>query len=328
MSKSSRRNVAELTSGELVDQVFLISQPQLRTTSRGDFYIAAYISDRTGKTNSRMWQANEAIFKSLPEEGFVRVKGRTESYQGSLQVVVDAMRPVNADEVELEEFLPACPRDVDQMFAQLKKILTKIANPNWQRLVKAFLDDDELMTLLRKAPAAITLHHAYLGGLLEHTLSVLELGCRVLPQYPDLDADLVLTGLFLHDIGKTTELAYDLSFHYTDQGRLLGHLVKGALLIQDKIDKLNIKAAEPFPQLLAESLLHIIVSHHGVREFGCPVLPATPEAFVVHYLDNLDSKMALTFSEIAGASGTANWTSYSRALETCLFKVRPGSIAP
>jgi len=323
MASSERIAVGELTSGQRVDQVFLISAPQLRTTSRGDYYIAAYLGDKTGKVNGRMWQASEAIYRSLPEEGFVSVKGRTENYQSSLQIVIEALEPVAMSEVALEEFMPATEKNTDQMFARIGKILAQIKNPHLKGLMEVFLADEELMRLLRTAPAAVALHHAYLGGLLEHTLAVMELGLGVVDLYPELERDLVLAGLFLHDIGKTSELDHQISFKYSDQGQLLGHLVTGALLVQKKIEVLNQKATKPFPAVLRDSLEHIIISHHGVREFGCPVLPATPEAFAVHYLDNLDSKVTLCFSEVKKGSGSANWTNYIRALESPLFKVRP-----
>jgi len=320
MSDKPRRNVKELDSGEIIEQIFMISQPVLRTTTRGDYYIAAFLSDRTGRLNGRLWQASEAIYQSLPQEGFVWVKGRVELYQSALQIVLDAIRPVDINQVRLEDFMPSTEKDVDEMFARIKEILTGVNNPHLAGLIRAFLTDDELMTLFRTAPAAISLHHAYIGGLLEHTLSLLELGLMVLPCYPELDADLVLTGLFLHDIGKTTELDYDISFTYSDQGHFVGHLVKGTWLVEEKIRRINDSAAEPFPRILADCLQHIIVSHHGIREFGCPVLPATPEAFAVHYLDNLDSKMAMTVSAIAKDTNKSNWTHYLRAIDTPLYK--------
>jgi 3'-5' exoribonuclease len=323
MAATPRRFAAQLTPAERIDQVFLISQPQLRTTSRGDYYIAAFLSDRSGRLNGRMWQASETIYNSLPEEGFVHVRGRTENYQNALQLVIESLRPVDIKDVNVEDFMPSTDKDVEQMFARVREIVAAIKNRPLARLVKAFLDDAELMRKFRIAPAAIALHHAYLGGLLEHTLSLLELGLRVLPHYPELDGDLVLAGLFLHDIGKTTELDFDISFKYSDQGRLMGHLVKGAILIEQKISELNAAAPEPFPRLLADCLQHIIVSHHGQREFGCPVLPATPEAYAVHYLDNLDSKLALTMSEIKKDGSPSNWTTFVKALDSALFKVRP-----
>ena len=325
VSKTPRRNVVELASGDQVNQVFMISQPQLRTTSRGDYYIAAFLSDRTGKVNSRMWQASEAIYRTLPEEGFALIQGRAENYQGAMQVVIESVRPIDAQEVDLQEFMPSTEQDIGRMFARVTEILAEIKNPHLASLVRTFLDDEALMERFRSAPAAVNLHHAYIGGLLEHTLSVLELARLVLQHYPQLDRDLVLAAVFLHDMGKTTELAFDMSFRYTDEGHLIGHLVKGALLIQEKVAELEKKTAEPYPRLLADSLQHIVVSHHGTREFGCPVMPSTPEAFAVHYLDNLDSKMTLTFSEIKSEQGSANWTNYNRSLETWLFKVRPQS---
>ncbi|MBN1844739.1 MAG: HD domain-containing protein [Sedimentisphaerales bacterium] len=322
MTATDRRPITELRSAEWIEQVFMISQPQLRTTSRGDYYIAAYLSDRTGRINGRMWQASEDLYRLLPEEGFVWVKGRTESYQGNLQLVIEAIRPVPAAEANLEDFLPRTEQRIDEMFDRLKKVLATMADPHLRRLVQAFLNDIDLMRLFCQAPAAIALHHAYLGGLLEHTLSLLELGQRILPHYPELQPDLVLTALFLHDIGKTTELDYDVSFKYSDQGRLVGHITQGVLLIEEKIRQLETASSEKFPTLLRDHLLHIILSHHGRYEYGCPVLPATPEAFAVHHLDNLDSKIALTLAEIQKDPGATRWTNYVRAIESPVFKVR------
>jgi len=321
MTDTMRRSVEQLAPAETIEQVFMISQPQLRTTSRGDFYIATFLSDRTGRLNGRMWQASEGLYKSLPSEGFVWVKGRTENYQNSLQLVIDAIRPVDIAEVNLEDFMPSTENDIAEMWNRILKCLDRVQNPHLQRLIRLFLEDKELMNRFRTAPAAIMLHHAYLGGLLEHTLNLLELADRILDCYPQLDGDLVRTGLFLHDIGKTTELDYDISFKYSDQGRLLGHLVKGTILIEEKIRQLDDSSPEKFPRRLANCLEHIVVSHHGTREFGCPVMPSTPEAFAVHHLDNLDSKMALTLSEIKKDATNTNWTNYVKAIEAPIFKL-------
>jgi 3'-5' exoribonuclease len=319
MSDVPRRSVAELTPAERVEQIFLVSQPQLRSTNRGDYYIAAFLSDSTGKVNGRMWQASEAIYNVLPDEGFVWVKGRTENYQGALQVVIEAIKPVDIKEVDLNDFLPATEKNIEEMFARMVDILKHIQNPHLQQLIQSFLADTELMFLFRTAPAAIYLHHAYLGGLLEHTLALMEMAQQMVPLYPELNADLILSGLFLHDIGKTTELDYDVSFRYSDQGRLMGHLVKGAILVEEKIKEM---AGGAFPRQLADCLIHIIVSHHGLREYGCPILPATPEAYVVHYLDNIDSKINMTLGEIHKDQNKSNWTNYIKALDSGLFKVR------
>ena len=323
MADQERRWVEQITPSDRVDQVFLISQPQLRTTTKGDFYIAAYLSDRTGKINGRMWQASEAIFNSLPTEGFVRVKGNAELYQNTPQMVINAMTPVDIDQVQLEDFLPRTKKNVDEMFTRVSEILQEVKNEHLRNLAQAFLGDNRLMDLFKKAPAAAVLHHAYLGGLLEHTLSLLELGLRVLPNYPDLDPDLVMMGLFLHDMGKTKELHCDISFRYSDQGQLLGHIVQGIVMIEAKIQKLEQENQKTFPKNLKDSLLHIIASHHGTREFGSPIVPATPEAFAVHHMDNLDSKIALALANIEKDKGPSRWTPYIRAIETPLYKVRP-----
>jgi 3'-5' exoribonuclease len=322
MTIAARIPIAELTPGIRLEQVFVVSQPQLRTTTRGDHYIAAFLSDRTGKLNSRMWQASPELYEGLPQEGLMLVRGRTETYQGALQMVVDAFLPVEAGELDYTDFLPQTRCDIDVMFTRLTEILGTIEDPDLGALVQAFLADGDLVALLRQAPAAAALHHAWIGGLLEHTLSVLEVACSVLPHYPQLDRDLVLAGVFLHDIGKTTELEYDVSFRYSDQGRLLSHVVKGALLIQEKVTELEMRTGVSFPVGKRDCLTHIILSHHGTREFGAPVLPATPEAFFVHCLDNLDSKIALTLAEIGKDLSPSAWTSYIRAIEGPLYKMR------
>ena len=286
-----RLPIGQLGPGQTVNQVFLISQPQLRATSRGDHYIAAFLSDATGKINGRMWQASEMIYQSLPDEGFVRVRGRTEMYQNSLQLVIEGIAPVPMDEVDLTEFLPATPYDIDVMFQEVLAILREVKDPGLLALLKAFVTDEPLMAAFRRAPAAITMHHAYIGGLLEHTLSMLKAGAALLGLYPQLNADLVLTGLFLHDIGKTSELSFDISFRYSTEGRMIGHLVKGAMLIEQKLTEQKIALDDT----MRNCLLNILVSHHGVPEYGCAKRPAFPEAYFIHYLDNLDAKMAPDF---------------------------------
>lgn len=322
MSTGQRLLISEMTPAMRIDQVFMISQPQLRTTSRGDYYIAAFLSDRSGRVNGRMWQASKELFEQLPQEGFVQVRGRTENYQNTLQLVIDAIEPVKPRTVDLTEFLPQSERDIDEMFAQLAMVANSIEQPAVKELIQMFLNDPEIMGRLRVAPAAKLLHHAYLGGLLEHTVNLLELAKATLPLYPRLDRDLVLAGLILHDLGKTTELHYDIAFDYTDEGHLMGHLVKGAILVEQKVAAYNDSHETPFPEYYYHGLMHLIVSHHGHREFGSPVMPAMPEAFFIHYLDNIDAKMAMTFSQIDNDNNRSNWTPFIRAIDAPLYKVR------
>lgn len=322
MAETTRTPVAKLTSAMRIEQVFVISQPQLRTTTRGDFYIAAFLSDATGKLNGRMWQASQDIYAKLPHEGFVMVKGRTELYQENMQLVIEAIRPVDNDQVDFADFLPTTDQNIEEMFGRVVHVLRQIENPHLQRLAKACIEDADLMAKFKKSPAASTLHHAYIGGLLEHTLSVMELGQRILPHYPQLDGDLVLMALFLHDMGKTSELEYDISFKYSDEGGLIGHIVTGIMMIEEKIKQLNAAGGDPFPKLLRDCLLHIIAAHHGQLDFGSPITPRIPEAFAVHYIDNLDSKVNMTLAMIKEDTGKSNWTNYIRALEAPLYKLR------
>ncbi len=217
----NRRNVAALMPGERIEnQVFRIQSKDLRTTTQGGLYIHAVLADATGQVPARMWQASEPIFNSIPEGGFLRVKGRTENYKGNLQFIIEALQPVDANQVDLSEFLPHTEGDIDKMWARTVEILRRIEDPNLAALMKEFLADEALVSAFQKAPAAAQLHHAFIGGLLEHTLNVLELALLVIPRYPRLSLDLVLAGVFLHDIGKTAELAYDTNFSYTDEGQL------------------------------------------------------------------------------------------------------------
>lgn len=318
----ARRYIQELGPGEHVDdQVFLIASKDLRTTTQGTLYIHAVLADRTGQVPGRMWQASEDIYATLPEGGFARFKGRTENYKGSLQFIIEAIRPVSTEDVELAEFLPRTDQDVDAMWARVVAILRGIQHPDLRRLVDKFLADQELMQRFRTAPAATALHHAYLGGLLEHTLNLLEMALLVIPRYPKLSLDLVLAGLFLHDIGKTAEISYQTNFGYTDPGQLLGHLVQATLWVEKKCELIEADTGQPFPERLRWVLQHIILSHHGRYEFGSPKLPAVPEAIAIHHLDNFDAKVIMYLSEIEkDRDPQSNWSNFNRVLETKVYK--------
>jgi 3'-5' exoribonuclease len=317
-----RRYIKELGPGERIeDQVFLIASKDLRQTSNGSLYIHVVLADRTGQLLARIWQATDAQFQQIPEGGFLRIKGRTESYKGALQFIIEGMRPIETSSVDLGDFLPATDKDVDAMWARVKDILRTIRSRDLLMLLKQFVDDEEIVARFKRAPAAMQLHHAFIGGLLEHTLNVLELALVVIPRYPDVSLDLVLAGVFLHDIGKTAELAYDTSFRYTDGGQLVGHIVQAALWIEQKCKDVEKATGKPFPEDMKLALQHIIVSHHGQYEFGSPKLPATPEAIAVHYLDNLDAKLYSFLHEIKQADNAdSNFTDYVRSLETKVYK--------
>ncbi len=321
-SGSTRRFISQLNAGEIVeDQVFLISSKDLRTTNNGSLYIHCVLCDRSGQILGRIWQASETMYREMPEGGFLRFKGRVENYKGSLQFIIDAMRPVDPDTVDLSDFMPQTKENIDEMFDRVKAILRTIKHPALLRLVKAFITDEELMARFRKAPAATQMHHAFIGGLLEHTRNVLELALATIPRYPEVSLDLVLAGVFLHDIGKTAELAYDTNFSYTNEGQLVGHITQASIWIDRKVRQIEQETGQPFPSDVRDSLLHIVLAHHGSYEFGSPKLPATPEAIAIHHLDNLDAKLNLYLNKInTDPDQAGDWTAYFAHLGTKIFK--------
>ena len=313
--------INQIGPGEAVDDIYIVRDPILRSTTRGDLYIAMFLSDRSGQLNGRMWQATETIYKALPKPGFVHIQGRSELYQNNLQIIVNNVSVVDASKVCIEDFLARTDKDTKQMFDEVKKIVGRIKNPQLKVLAGEFLADAELMENFRNAPGGVKLHHDYIGGLLEHTHNMLRAAVAILPLYSNVQADLVLAGIFLHDIGKTEELAYDMAFAYTDSGQLIGHVVKSFLMINQKADALKAKGTQ-IEQTVLDALGHIILSHHGEYEFGSPKLPATLEAFMVYYIDDLDAKMSQVTAAIDNELSDSNWTAWKSALRTRLYRKR------
>jgi 3'-5' exoribonuclease len=278
-----------------------------------------FLTDRSGQLNGRMWQATETTYKSLPKPGFVHIHGRSELYQNNLQIVINNIAIVEPDKVNIDDFLARTKKDVKQMFEEVKKTVGQIKNSQLKALVGEFLVDTKLMEKFCNAPAAMKLHHDYIGGLLEHTHNMLQVAVAILPLYPDVNNDLVLAGIFLHDIGKTEELAYDMAFSYTDSGQLIGHISKSLLMINQKADSLR-SGGTQIDQTVLDALGHIILSHHGAYEFGSPKLPATPEAFMVCYIDDLDAKISQVTSAIDSEVGDSNWTAWQNSLQTRLYR--------
>ncbi len=319
--RMAHKFISQIGPGEQVNDIYMIREPILRSTTRGDLYIAMYICDRTGQLNGRMWQASEATYNSLPKPGFVRIQGRSEVYQNNLQIVINNIAAVDAEKVSLEDFLARTDKDVNQMFEEVKVVVGRIKNTQLKALADEFLSDTELMERFRKAPAAAKLHHSYLGGLLEHTHKMLQVATAILGFYPQIQSDLVLAGIFLHDIGKTEELSYDMAFSYTDSGQLIGHIAKSLLMIHQKADALTAKGVK-IEQEVVDALGHIILSHHGQYEFGSPKLPATPEAFMVNYIDDLDAKINQVVTAIDNETSDSNWTGWQNTLQTRLYRKR------
>ncbi len=288
---TDRKYINQLRDAERVDGAFAIANAQQGTTQKGKPYLRCLIGDKTGQVAGRMWSIDEALYRRLPTDGFVWLEGETQAYQGELQIIIHNIDGIDPTPEQLRELLPASERDPSEMFAEVQQLLGTLEHPAIKALAEVYLEDEHLMDAFRTAPAAMKLHHAYLGGLVEHTLGLMKLADVVCPLYPKISRDLVLFGLFLHDLGKTRELAWDRGFTYTDRGHLVGHIVEGAIMLQDKTQQLMREKGVRMPAGAMTVLQHIILSHHGEPEYGAARVPATPEAILVNMLDNIDAKM-------------------------------------
>jgi 3'-5' exoribonuclease len=252
---------------------------------------------------------------------YIRVAGTTQLYNGQLQMIVTRIEPSDPRQIDEQDFATVSSDEVDRLANRLSELLRGLGNPHLRNLAEVFLADEEFMGKFTSAPAGIKNHHAYRGGLLAHVVSLMEV-CRVVaPLYPELDADMLLMGAFLHDAGKVDELTYDREFGYSDAGQLIGHVVLVLSTVEDKIAESERLAGENFPMELMLRLKHLIISHHGEYQYGSPKLPMTLEAIALHLLDNLDAKLysvGQILKEDAG--GESAWTSFNQALGRKFFK--------
>jgi len=312
----AKQMIEDLRPGEPVDSVFLVAESSLRTARNGSSYLAVRLQDRSGQIEGRLWDASEAIAGSLQADDFVRVKGVAELYRNELQINIKAITRAEAESLRLRDFLRESERDTGEMLAELKKYLDAVTDPDLRALLDAFFSDEEFVRGFRTAPAATSNHHAWLGGLLEHTLSMTRLALRLVEHYPRLRADLLLVGVFLHDIGKIRELSARRTFQYTVPGQLVGHIVLGALMLEEKA-----RAIEGFPAEKLDVLRHLILSHHGQPEYGAVRPPMLAEAVVLHHLDNIDAKVCGFYDFLEQDAGTdPNFTSRSLMFQTQLYK--------
>jgi 3'-5' exoribonuclease len=307
--------------GDTVEEVYLITDKQLRANRNGNLYLQIELRDRTGSMSARLWNAGEHLFRSFDSGDFLLVKGKVQLFQGALQMILSHVDRVESEKVNLSDFLPHTEHDVSKLLERLRSILLRLGNPHLRALVECFLMDEEFVNDFSQAPAGVRNHHAYVGGLLEHVVTLLDAADRLLPLYPELDRDVLLAGIFLHDIGKVRELSYGKAFGYTDEGQLVGHLVIGVEMLNEKAKKVPELTGEPFPDELLLRLKHLIVSHHGSHEFGSPKLPMTAEAIALHYLDNFDAKVHSFTRDIReDPNPTSAWTPFNQAMQRRLFK--------
>ncbi len=320
--------ISDLQPNERFEGHFSLANAQLAVTKNGDPYLQCLLGDRTGQVPARRWKMPPEIFKRLPTDGFVFAEGRTQPYQGELQLILDIIEPYEPTDEQLAELLPASSRPIEEMFGEVRTLLETIEHPGMKALVEVYLEDEQLMSAFRQAPAAKMHHHAYIGGLLEHTLAVMKLADVVCPLYPRISRDIVLVGLFLHDLGKTRELSWRGAFGYTDRGELVGHIVEGAIMLHDKAQQLMCSKGVRLPKHALTTLQHIILSHHGLPEYGAARVPASPEAILVNLIDNVDAKTTIALTAARPERDKAfdlggNFTEKQWALGTKLFRPDP-----
>jgi 3'-5' exoribonuclease len=270
----------------VVTSYFVLSSLQLRDKRQGGQFISIILTDKTGALPAVMWEDFADSIAACSEGCYVKVQGQINRYQGKFQMALQRLRFAAETEVEPADYLPVTRFNVEEMWEELRGYVSRFSNPDLQRLVFAFLDDPEIAQAYRTAPAAKMLHHAWLGGLLEHVLTLIRVCMATVPFYPEVDPDLLVTGAILHDIGKVRELHWKSSFGYTIEGQLIGHINIAQGMLQEKVRQL-----EAFPEKLRILVEHMILSHHGKYEFGSPKLPMTPEALLLNTLDDLEAKM-------------------------------------
>ncbi|MEO8028560.1 MAG: HD domain-containing protein, partial [Bryobacteraceae bacterium] len=308
--------VADLQANQVATTVLLVTHKDIRQKRTGESYLSLTLADRTGELDSKMWDNAAEVMETFERDDFVRVKGVLQVFQNRPQFTIHKLQRVDASEQDLADYLPASKRDPAEMWAELQSRIGSIANPHLKALLDSIFSDQAIASAYRKAPAAKQIHHAWLGGLLEHVLSLAALADLTAAHYPVVDRDLLLTGVVLHDIGKIYELGYERSFSYTVEGQLLGHIVIGAQLADEHIRRLP-----DFPPKLRLLVQHLILSHHGEMAFGSPKVPLFPEAMLLHHLDNMDSKMEAMRSLVANDKNVAGvWTAFNSALDRSVLK--------
>jgi 3'-5' exoribonuclease len=305
---------SNIQDNQTVDSLFLVSAKNHGVTKGGNSYLVLKLLDRSGEIEGRVWDRADDLGRGFDKNDFVRVRGQALLYQGKVQIRVQDVMRVDENQIAAEDFLPRSSFDPDAMLEALQTILRKIKNPHLLALAESFFADNELMHLLKRAPGAKTIHHPFLSGLLEHTLSLLKLILKVVENYNGVDVDLLLMGGFLHDIGKVYEFSYERAVEYTDAGQLLGHLVMEVEMVDQKIASIP-----EFPPELAMLVKHMLVSHHGAYEFGSPKLPQTLEAVMLHSLDDLDGKIQ-AIQSLPDKEPGSKWTAFHRAYGRSFYR--------
>lgn len=305
--------ISDLKAQDNIRSIFLVKSKNVSVDKKGNSYLALTLSDKTGQVDARFWGNVEEI--SIDVDDFVMVKGFVQKFQNRHQIVVHAMEVVDSTQIKIADYLPISKFDKEEMFSKLLKVLEAIESPFIKKLVFNTLEDPQIQPLFKVSPAAKSVHHAYIGGLLEHTLSICEIMMFLGDHYKNLNRDLLLFGAVFHDIGKIWELSFETQIGYTDVGRLVGHIPLGSELVEKKASEIA-----NFPIELKNICKHIVLSHHGLLEYGSPKRPKCLEAVLVGMIDDLDSKMnsIASFMKSHG-DGESKWTSYNQMFDRYFY---------
>jgi 3'-5' exoribonuclease len=306
----------QLEANQAIQTTFLVLHKEIRQKKTGEPYLSLTLGDKSGDVDAKMWDHVAEVMDTFDRHDFVKVRGLTAIYQNRMQLTVHKLQRADDREIDKADYFPASTRNRDEMFAELRQHVAAMTNPHLKALIEAFLADPALVEKFKTAPAAKTIHHAWIGGLLEHVLSLATLAKFTAAHYPGVDADLLLTGVILHDIGKIDELTYDRGFGYSDEGQLVGHILIGLRMVDDKV-----RQVPGFPPKLKLLVEHLVASHHGEFAYGSPKVPATLEAMLLHHLDNLDSKVETVRQAVERDTLVdGNWSVYIPSLERSLLK--------
>jgi 3'-5' exoribonuclease len=301
--------VKDLAADQIITGFFLVHEKEIRNANNGKPYLRMELGDRSGTVEARMWDQFDGMAKGVSRDDFVKIQARVEIYRNRVQLLLQQFRVARPEEIDLADFLPHTKFDVDELYKELLCYAEQINSPWLKQLVLKILSDPEVTRRYKRAPAAKVMHHAYLGGLLEHVVGLCGLAKHIAAHYPELDLDLLLTASMLHDVGKLDELCYERAIGYSVEGQLLGHIVMELETVAKAMEQIN-----GFPEKLKTVVQHILISHHGEYEFGSPKLPMIREALAFHYMDDLDSKLAAVRSALAVDTGDDEWSAFSGAL--------------
>lgn len=308
--------IRDFEANSIITETFLVRSKELRSKKSGEPYLSLVLSDKTGDLDAKMWDNVEEFDPLFDKDHFIKAKGLVQIYRNKPQMTLHKVRRLEDHEVDFMDFFPSTSKDVEQMYAELLDVVAGFTHPPLRAVMQELLLDDDVMGRLKRAPAAKSMHHAYLGGLLEHIVSLCRLARLVVQNYQNINLDLLLTGAILHDIGKIYELSYERGFGYSTEGQLLGHMVLELEMINGVIVR-----HPDFPAELKTMIAHLIISHHGEYEFGSPKLPMTVEALILHKLDDLDSKIqAMQWMIERDSNLEGEWTSYSQILQRPIFR--------